>query len=50
MVNAELLPQEIGIIVEQGQFFCYEGQDLKLHLQRGVYNIMYTSLSALWLI
>ncbi|XTI82352.1 PAB-dependent poly(A)-specific ribonuclease subunit PAN2 [Cenococcum geophilum] len=34
------LPQEIGIIVEQGQFFCYEGQDLKLHLQRGVYNIM----------
>ncbi|OCK74303.1 PAB-dependent poly(A)-specific ribonuclease-like protein subunit pan2 [Lepidopterella palustris CBS 459.81] len=34
------LPQEIGIIVEQGQFFCYEGQDLKLHLQRGVYNII----------
>ena len=33
------LPQEIGVIVEQGQFFCYEGQDLKLHLQRGVYNI-----------
>ncbi|KAF2001926.1 PAB-dependent poly(A)-specific ribonuclease-like protein subunit pan2 [Amniculicola lignicola CBS 123094] len=34
------LPQEIGIIVEQGQFFCFEGQDLKLHQQRGVYNIM----------
>ena len=31
------LPQEIGIIVDQqGQFFCYEGQDLQLHLQRGV--------------
>jgi PAB-dependent poly(A)-specific ribonuclease subunit 2 len=33
------LPQEIGIIVEQGQFFCYEGQDLQLHLQRAVYPI-----------
>ncbi|KAF2453731.1 PAB-dependent poly(A)-specific ribonuclease subunit PAN2 [Lineolata rhizophorae] len=28
------LPHEIGIIVEQGQFFCYEGQDLQFHLQR----------------
>ncbi|KAF2110710.1 ubiquitin carboxyl-terminal hydrolase-domain-containing protein [Lophiotrema nucula] len=34
------LPPEIGIIVEQGQFYCFEGQDLALHLQRGVYNIM----------
>ncbi|KAF2020982.1 PAB-dependent poly(A)-specific ribonuclease subunit PAN2 [Aaosphaeria arxii CBS 175.79] len=34
------LPQEIGIIVDQGQFYCFEGQDLKLHLQRGVFNIM----------
>lgn len=33
------LPQEIGIIIDQGQFFCFEGQDLKLHLQRGVHNI-----------
>jgi PAB-dependent poly(A)-specific ribonuclease subunit 2 len=33
------LPQEIGIIVDQGQFFCYQDQDLKLHVQRGVYNI-----------
>lgn len=33
------LPQEIGVIVVNGQFFCYEGQDLKLHLQRGVYDI-----------
>ena len=29
------LPEEIGIIVNQNQFFCYEGQDLRLHLQRG---------------
>lgn len=34
------LPQEIGIIVDQGQFYCFEGQDLKLHLQRGVFDIM----------
>ncbi|KAG5982428.1 poly(A)-specific ribonuclease [Claviceps digitariae] len=33
------LPEEIGVIVEQGQFFCYEGEDLKLHLQRGIHNI-----------
>lgn len=34
------LPQEIGVIVSGGQFFCYEGQDLKLHLQRGVFDIV----------
>jgi PAB-dependent poly(A)-specific ribonuclease subunit 2 len=34
------LPQEIGIIVERGQFFCYEGEDLKLHIQRNVYPIV----------
>lgn len=33
------LPAEIGIIVTGGQFYCYEGQDLKVHLQRGVYDI-----------
>jgi len=33
------LPQEIGVIVTGGQFYCYEGQDLKLHLQRGAYDI-----------
>ncbi|KAK8922062.1 PAN2-PAN3 deadenylation complex catalytic subunit PAN2 [Metarhizium anisopliae] len=38
------LPEEIGIIVEQGQFFCYEGEDLKLHLQRGIHNITVYSL------
>jgi PAB-dependent poly(A)-specific ribonuclease subunit 2 len=34
------LPQEIGLIVNQGQVFCYQGQDLQLHVQRGVYNIL----------
>ncbi|KAG6034725.1 poly(A)-specific ribonuclease [Claviceps citrina] len=38
------LPEEIGIIVEQGQFFCYEGEDLKLHLQRGIHNITVYSI------
>ena len=33
------LPQEIGIIVDQGQFFCYQDQDLRLHVQRGVYPV-----------
>lgn len=33
------LPREIGIINQAGQFFCYEGQDLAMHLQRGVYDI-----------
>lgn len=33
------LPQEIGVIVQQGQLFCYEGNDLDLHIQRGVYKV-----------
>ena len=33
------LPQEIGIIVHDDQFYCYEGQDLQLHLQRRIYDI-----------
>lgn len=41
------LPDEIGIIIEQGQFFCYEGEDLKLHLQRGIHNITVYSLIGL---
>ncbi len=39
------LPEEIGIIVDaSGQFFCYEGEDLKLHLQRGIHDIRVYSL------
>jgi PAB-dependent poly(A)-specific ribonuclease subunit 2 len=34
------LPQEVGIIAGNGQFFCYEGQDLELHVQRKVHQIM----------
>ena len=41
------LPEEIGIIVDQGQFFCYEGEDLKLHLQRGIHQISVYSLVGL---
>ncbi|PHH86624.1 hypothetical protein CDD83_9979 [Cordyceps sp. RAO-2017] len=38
------LPEEIGIIVDQGQFYCYEGEDLKIHLQRGMHSITVYSL------
>ncbi|RGP80901.1 pab-dependent poly a-specific ribonuclease subunit pan2 [Fusarium longipes] len=41
------LPEEIGIIVERDQFFCYEGEDLKLHLQRGMHNIRVYSLTGM---
>ncbi|KAK3332099.1 ubiquitin carboxyl-terminal hydrolase-domain-containing protein [Cercophora scortea] len=41
------LPEEIGIIVDQGQFFCYEGQDLQLHLLRGAHDIAVYSLVGL---
>ena len=34
------LPQEIGIICGNGQFFCYEGQDLEVHVRRKVHQIM----------
>ena len=41
------LPEEIGVIVDQGQFFCYQGEDLKLHLQRGIHSITIYSLIGL---
>lgn len=41
------LPEEIGVIVDNGSFFCYQGEDLKLHLQRGVHNIQVYSLIGL---
>ncbi|KAK3316323.1 ubiquitin carboxyl-terminal hydrolase-domain-containing protein [Apodospora peruviana] len=41
------LPEEIGIIVDKGQFFCFEGQDLKLHMQRKIHNITVYSLVGL---
>jgi PAB-dependent poly(A)-specific ribonuclease subunit 2 len=41
------LPAEIGVILDQGQFFCYQGEDLKLHLQRGIHNVTVYSLIGL---
>lgn len=38
------LPEEIGIIIDQGQVYCYHGDDLKLHIQRGIHNITVYSL------
>ena len=37
--TAGWLPEKIGIIVDGGQFFCFEGEDLQLHLQRNMHNI-----------
>jgi len=34
------LPREIGIINVNSQFYCYEGQDLQLHLQRRYHQIL----------
>ncbi|KAI5865927.1 PAB-dependent poly(A)-specific ribonuclease subunit PAN2 [Durotheca rogersii] len=41
------LPEEIGVIVDSGQFFCFEGEDLKLHLQRGIHSITVYTLTGL---
>jgi PAB-dependent poly(A)-specific ribonuclease subunit 2 len=41
------LPDEIGVILDKGLFFCFEGDDLKLHLQRGNHNIVVYSLIGL---
>ena len=35
----EWLPERIGVIVDNGKFFCFEGEDLRLHLQRGMHVI-----------
>ncbi|KAK3113725.1 poly(A)-specific ribonuclease [Teratosphaeriaceae sp. CCFEE 6253] len=40
------LPREIGIINVNSQFYCYEGQDLKLHLQRRTHTITVYELVA----
>ena len=33
------LPEQIGLIVEKGKVFCLEGDDLRLHLQRGFHAV-----------
>ena len=33
------LPKEIGIVVDQGQFHCFEGHDLEHLLRRGAYHV-----------
>ena len=41
------LPDEIGIIIDQGQAYCFEGDDIKTHIQRGMHNITVYSLVGL---
>lgn len=38
------LPEEIGIIIKDGKFFCYEKDGLEHHLERGMYDIAVYSL------
>lgn len=38
------IPEEIGIVIDQGRIFCFQGNDLNSHLQRGVHNITIYSL------
>ncbi|KAH8666304.1 PAB-dependent poly(A)-specific ribonuclease subunit PAN2 [Xylariales sp. PMI_506] len=45
--TAGWLPEEIGIIVNNGQFFCYEGEDLRYQLQRGYHEMAVYSLTGL---
>lgn len=33
------LPASIGVIIEQGKFFCFEGEDLRLHLEKRLHRI-----------
>jgi PAB-dependent poly(A)-specific ribonuclease subunit 2 len=33
------LPTSIGIFLDNGKFFCFEGEDLRLHLQKGMHVI-----------
>ncbi len=48
MGNSGWLPEEIGIIVDQaGQVFCFEGEDLRLHVQRAIHKISVYSLVGL---
>ncbi|RKF57266.1 PAN2-PAN3 deadenylation complex catalytic subunit PAN2 [Erysiphe neolycopersici] len=38
------VPEEIGIIIDQGHLYCFQGNDLNVHLQRGMHNITIYSL------
>ena len=33
------LPDSIGIIVDNGKFFCFEGEDLRLHVEKGLHVV-----------
>ena len=33
------LPERIGITLDGGKFTCFEGEDLRLHLQKGAYKL-----------
>jgi PAB-dependent poly(A)-specific ribonuclease subunit 2 len=37
--NPGWLPDSIGVIVDNGKFFCFEGEDLRLHLEKGLHSV-----------
>ena len=41
------LPEEIGVIINDGQFFCFQGEEINIHLKRGTHNITVYSLIGL---
>ncbi len=41
------LPEEIGVIINEGQFFCFEGEEIKMHLNRRAHAITIYSLVGL---
>jgi PAB-dependent poly(A)-specific ribonuclease subunit 2 len=41
------LPKEIGIIIEQGQAYCFEGDEIRQRIQSGRHNVTVYSLVGL---
>ena len=33
------LPDSIGIVIDEGKFFCFEGEDLRLHIEKGLHVV-----------
>ena len=41
------LPKEIGIIIEHGQVYCFEGDEIRQRIQNGRHNVTVYSLVGL---
>ena len=45
--TAGCLPKEIGIIIEHGQAYCFEGDEIRQRIQSGRHNVTVYSLMGL---